>query len=149
MINKISEFEKKIKVKLNNKSLLVKALTHKSANMNSNNEKLEFLGDRVIGIILSEELYNLYPNVNATYRQQDLNYLEFFVDDDFSGIDGENNIVIKIDDGKPLIFEYNIHQKRVYYPFDDQFNSGSHTLHITAKDNVGNENIIRGSFQIK
>ena len=32
--------------------------------MNSNNEKLEFLGDRVIGIILSEELYNLYPNVN-------------------------------------------------------------------------------------
>ena len=64
MINKISEFEKKIKVKLNNKSLLVKALTHKSANMNSNNEKLEFLGDRVIGIILSEELYNLYPNVN-------------------------------------------------------------------------------------
>ena len=64
MINKISEFEKKIKVKLNNKSLLVKALTHKSANMNSNNEKLEFLGDRVIGIILSEELYNLYTNVN-------------------------------------------------------------------------------------
>ena len=57
--------------------------------------------------------------------------------------------MIKIDDGKPLIFEYNIHQKRVYYPFDDQFNSGSHTLHITAKDNVGNENIIRGSFQIK
>ena len=64
MINKISEFEKKIKVKLNNKSLLVKALTHKSANMNLNNEKLEFLGDRVIGIILSEKLYNLYPNVN-------------------------------------------------------------------------------------
>ena len=64
MINKISEFEKKIKIKLNNKSLLVKALTHKSANMNSNNEKLEFLGDRVIGIVLSEELYNLYPNVN-------------------------------------------------------------------------------------
>jgi hypothetical protein len=94
-------------------------------------------------------LSHLFPNVDATYRQQDLIYLEFFVDDDFAGIDGENNIVIKIDDGKPLIFEYNIHQKRVYYPFDDQFNSGSHTLHIAAKDNVGNENIIRGSFQIK
>ena len=95
------------------------------------------------------KLTHLYPGIDATYRQRDLNYLEFFVDDNFSGIDGENNIVIKIDDGKPLIFEYNIHQKRVYYPFDDQFNSGSHTLHITAKDNVGNENIIRGSFQIK
>ena len=91
----------------------------------------------------------IYPNVDATYRQQDLDYLEFFVDDNFSGIDGENNIVIKIDDGKPLIFEYIIHQKRVYYPFDDQFDTGSHTLHITAKDNVGNENIIRGSFQVK
>ena len=95
------------------------------------------------------KLTYIYPNVGATYRQRDLNYLEFFVDDDFSGIDGENNIVIKIDDGKPLIFEYNIQQKRVYYPFNDQFNTGSHTLHITAKDNVGNENIIRGSFQIK
>ena len=40
MINKISEFEKKIKVKLNNKSLLVKALTHKSANMNLNNVQI-------------------------------------------------------------------------------------------------------------
>ena len=64
MINKITKFEKKIKVKLNNKSLISKALTHKSANNNSNNEKLEFLGDRVIGIILSEKLYRLYPNVN-------------------------------------------------------------------------------------
>lgn len=95
------------------------------------------------------KLTYVYPNIDATYRQKDLNYLEFFVDDDFSGIDGENNIVIKIDDGKPLIFEYNIHQKRVYYSFDDQFSIGPHTLHITAKDNVGNENIIRGSFQIK
>ena len=82
-------------------------------------------------------------------QQKDLNYLEFFVDDDFSGIDGEDNILIKIDDGKPLIFEYNIHQKRVYYPFDDQFAIGAHTLYIGAKDNVGNEKIIRGSFQIK
>ena len=95
------------------------------------------------------KLTNIYPNVDATYRQRDLDYLEFFVDDDFSGIDGENNIIIKINDGKPLIFEYNIHQKRVYYPFDDQFNTGSHTLHIIARDNVGNENIIKGSFQIK
>ena len=95
------------------------------------------------------KLTSIYPNIDATYRQRDLNYLEFFVDDDFSGIDGENNIVIKIDEGKPLIFEYNIHQKRVYYPFDNQFITGSHTLHIIAKDNVGNENIIRGVFQIK
>ena len=103
----------------------------------------------VIQEFIPPELTSLYPNVGATYRQKDLHYLEFFVDDTFSGIDGENNVIIKIDDGKPLIFEYNIHQKRVHYPFDDQFNRGSHTLHIVAKDNVGNEKIIRGTFEIK
>ena len=95
------------------------------------------------------KLTHLYPNIDATYRKQDLTHLEFFVDDDFSGIDGENNIMIKIDDGKPLIFEYNIHQKRIYYPFDKKFNSGNHSLHIIAKDNVGNEKIIKGSFKIR
>ena len=103
----------------------------------------------VIQEFIPPELTSLYPNVGATYRQKDLQYLEFFVDDTFSGIDGENNVVIKIDDGKPLIFEYNIHQKRIHYSFDDQFNTGSHTLHIVAKDNVGNEKIVRGTFEIK
>tara|TARA_B110000438_G_scaffold233795_1_gene229950 strand:- start:8191 stop:10413 length:2223 start_codon:yes stop_codon:yes gene_type:complete len=103
----------------------------------------------VIREFIPPEVNSLYPNIGATYRQQDLQYLEFFVDDAFSGIDGEDNVVVKIDEGKPLIFEYNIHQKRIHYPFDDQFNIGSHLLHITAKDNVGNEKIIRGTFEIK
>ena len=44
------------------KSLLIDALTHKSSNSTINNEKLEFLGDRVIGLILSKKLIDLYPN---------------------------------------------------------------------------------------
>ena len=47
---------------MQNKSLLIEALTHKSANQKINNEKLEFLGDRVIGLILSKKLIDLYPN---------------------------------------------------------------------------------------
>ena len=39
--------EKKIKIKFKNKDLLIKALTHKSYNREDNNEKIEFLGDRV------------------------------------------------------------------------------------------------------
>jgi len=58
----ILKIEKELKIKFKNKSLLIKALTHKSANQKSNNEKLEFLGDRVIGLILSKKLYDLYPN---------------------------------------------------------------------------------------
>ena len=56
------KFEKRLKIKFKNKSLMVIALTHKSANHKVNNEKLEFLGDRVIGLVLSKKLFDLYPN---------------------------------------------------------------------------------------
>ena len=64
MKNIIKKFEREIKLKLKNKSLLLDALTHKSSNKLKNNEKLEFLGDRVIGLILSKELFDLYPKEN-------------------------------------------------------------------------------------
>mgnify|MGYP001349268302 CR=1 FL=1 len=60
----ISKLQKDLKIKFKNKSLLIKALTHKSADQNNNNEKLEFLGDRVIGLVLSKKLFDLYPNEN-------------------------------------------------------------------------------------
>ena len=62
MNNDYLKFEKKIKLKIKNKSLLEKALTHKSSSSTYNNEKLEFLGDRVLGLVLSEKLYKLYPD---------------------------------------------------------------------------------------
>ena len=57
----IKKFEKRLKIKMKSKSLLIDALTHKSANQETNNERLEFLGDRVIGLVLSNKLFNLYP----------------------------------------------------------------------------------------
>ena len=57
----VYKFEKEIKIKFKNKSLITTALTHKSANEKFNNEKLEFLGDRVLGLVLSRKLYDLYP----------------------------------------------------------------------------------------
>jgi len=60
----IKKFQKEIKIKFKTKSLLLKALTHKSADQKNNNEKLEFLGDRVIGLVLSKKLFDLYPNEN-------------------------------------------------------------------------------------
>ena len=53
----IQKFEKKLKLKINNKKLFIEAFTHKSANNKKNNEKLEFLGDRVIGLVLSKKLF--------------------------------------------------------------------------------------------
>ena len=64
MSKSIKELEGSIKYSFKNKDLLHKALTHKSFNSDNNNEKLEFLGDRVIGLIISKKLLFLYPNDN-------------------------------------------------------------------------------------
>ena len=62
MEKKIKELEKIIKYNFKKSYLLEKALTHKSLDNNINNEKLEFLGDRVLGLVISEKLLNKYPN---------------------------------------------------------------------------------------
>ena len=43
------------------------ALTHKSYNSQFNNEKLEFLGDRVIALALSKKIFDLYPEISEGY----------------------------------------------------------------------------------
>ena len=45
--------EKKISIKFKDKNLLSQSLTHKSFDSNINNEKLEFLGDRVLGLVIA------------------------------------------------------------------------------------------------
>ena len=44
------------------KNYLLKCFTHKSYNPIDNNEKLEFLGDRVLGLIISQNLLKFFPN---------------------------------------------------------------------------------------
>jgi len=61
MDKKIKEFEKIIKYNFKKTSILEKALTHKSFDNHSNNEKLEFLGDRVLGLVISEKLLDKFP----------------------------------------------------------------------------------------
>jgi len=54
--------EKKINLKFKNRNLLTKSLTHKSFNPEENNEKIEFLGDRVLGLVIAKKLLEIYPN---------------------------------------------------------------------------------------
>ena len=58
----ISALEKKIGINFKNKNILIKSLTHKSFNSQENNEKLEFLGDRILGFIISKKLLEIFPN---------------------------------------------------------------------------------------
>jgi ribonuclease-3 len=43
-------------------ALLKRALTHASADAVMSNERLEFLGDRVLGLIVAEKLHDRYPD---------------------------------------------------------------------------------------
>ena len=62
MDKKKKELEKIIKYTFKKSTLLERALTHKSYDNNINNEKLEFLGDRVLGLVISEKLLDKFPN---------------------------------------------------------------------------------------
>ncbi|MDP2736051.1 MAG: ribonuclease III [bacterium] len=67
-MNDISQFEKEIGVSFKDKGLLQQAFTHRSY-LNENpelglahNERLEFLGDAVLELVVTEHLYDAYPS---------------------------------------------------------------------------------------
>tara|TARA_Y100001958_G_C21222841_1_gene548184 strand:+ start:268 stop:933 length:666 start_codon:yes stop_codon:yes gene_type:complete len=62
MTKLIKELEGTLKYSFKDKNLLHRALTHKSFDNLINNEKLEFLGDRVLGLVISKVLIDRYPN---------------------------------------------------------------------------------------
>lgn len=68
MIQKdFTTFEKKVKISFTNKDLLAQAFTHRSY-LNENrearlahNERLEFLGDAVLELVVTDHLFRTYP----------------------------------------------------------------------------------------
>ena len=56
------ELENILEYNFKNSNLLKESLVHKSYDYIHNNEKLEFLGDRVLGLIISKRLIQNYPN---------------------------------------------------------------------------------------
>lgn len=61
MKNNHSELEKNISYNFKDQDLLLKALTHKSCNKKFNNERLEFLGDAVLDLLVGEYLFCKFP----------------------------------------------------------------------------------------
>ncbi len=62
MQENLSKLQKKINVKFKNINILKKAITHKSYDSENNYEKLEFLGDRILGFVISKKLIDLYKD---------------------------------------------------------------------------------------
>ena len=58
----INKLEYNLGFKITNIDLYNKAITHKSLSKTNNYEKLEFLGDRVLGLCISKKLLEVFPN---------------------------------------------------------------------------------------
>lgn len=64
----LKSLQKHLNYTFKNEALLTHALTHRSKSKSINNERLEFLGDSILSLIISTELFHRYPN----YREGDL-----------------------------------------------------------------------------
>ena len=66
MKNDIEKLEKTLDIKFENINLLKQAMTHKSyaaeAGTNENNERMEFLGDSILSVIVADFLFQKYPD---------------------------------------------------------------------------------------
>jgi len=61
VIRKPEDLCKKLGLTFNNPELFVMALTHRSFGSN-NNERLEFLGDSILGFVIAQKLYDTFPD---------------------------------------------------------------------------------------
>ncbi len=63
-MEKIKELEKCLGYEFKDKSLILEALTHKSCKKAKNNERLEFLGDAVLDLVVGEYLFKKFPKTD-------------------------------------------------------------------------------------
>ena len=60
-MNDYSQLEQRLNYTFRNKQLIIEALTHKSYKKPYNNERLEFLGDAVLDLVVGESLFKKFP----------------------------------------------------------------------------------------
>lgn len=63
MIRKPEVLCRKLGLSFHNTELLTTALTHRSAG-SKNNERLEFLGDAILGFVIAQQLYEMFPDAS-------------------------------------------------------------------------------------
>ena len=62
MVRPIEELQKNINYQFKDQDLLRTALTHSSTGEKDNYERLEFLGDRVLGLVIASLLFRQFPD---------------------------------------------------------------------------------------
>ena len=111
--NLLQSFEKKIEYKFKNKELLEQSLTHPSfyneLNNNKKNhsqfERFEFLGDRVLGLIVASLLFNKHKQLNEGDLSKKFSY---FVQKNFLY---KISLELKLD--KILLYDFKKNNKKM------------------------------------
>jgi ribonuclease-3 len=63
----VEELQKSLGYQFENEKLITEALTHRSYSKDFNNERLEFLGDAVMDLIVGEYLFFLFPDAEEGF----------------------------------------------------------------------------------
>jgi hypothetical protein len=106
------------------------------------------LSGEVFALIKEENppvISGLSPQFGKTLNSRDLNYLSFNIKDDLAGIDGENDVLIKINNHK-VIHEYNSYRKEVKYFLNEKLIQGNNNINIILKDRAGNIKELNGQL---
>ena len=94
------------------------------------------------------EIKSLVPQSNEILYLKNNNILSFKIKDDLSGIDGERDIEIYINENR-VIHEYNSYRKEVKYDLNEALEIGKNIAKIILKDRAGNSKIINGVWILK
>lgn len=62
-MNKLKTLQKSLNYLFKDESLLTHALTHRSKQKTKNNERLEFLGDSILSLIISTQIFERHPKM--------------------------------------------------------------------------------------
>ena len=74
---------------------------------------------------------------------------EIFVKDNFSGVNHENGIILKLN-GKKLLTGFNLYQEKILITrVKDHLKIGQNNYHFTIWDNANNKKEVKGKFFIK
>jgi len=74
----LKALESRLEIRFKDRSILLQALTHRSAAADgglSSNERLEFLGDAVVGLVIGEYLYEKYPGYSEGNLAKSKSYI--------------------------------------------------------------------------
>ncbi|MCH8863000.1 MAG: ribonuclease III [Proteobacteria bacterium] len=74
-MNKVSDLEAALGHRFKDQSLLLQSLTHPSLDGSPHYQRLEFLGDRVVGLVIAEALYEMFPEEREGSLSRRLAYL--------------------------------------------------------------------------